>query len=159
HGCWCDDATPLRCTSPSLLRSYPMQMSRSTPAEARFLAKIDKTDGCWLWRGERPRGLYGRFKSGGRRVSAHRWAYEHWRGPIPEGLLIDHLCRNPGCVTPAHLEPVTQRTNLLRGDTFQARNVAKTHCPQGHPYDEANTYPVPQGGGRGCLTCRRIRSR
>jgi hypothetical protein len=69
--------------------------------------------------------------------------------------VLDLLCRNRRCVNPAHLEPVTTRQNLLRGETFQAANAAKTECPQGHPYDDDNTYPIPNGGGRGCRKCRR----
>lgn len=89
---------------------------------------------------------------------AHRWAYELVVGPIPVGLTIDHLCRNPACVRPSHLEVVTMLENNLRAPTsVTAINSAKTHCPKGHPYDESNTYLMPSGG-RDCRTCINERS-
>src|SRR6266496_2265386 len=88
----------------------------------RFWAKVDRSGGsraCWLWTGKTGRDGYGRIGLGGRgalvRVRAHRFAYELLIGPIPDGLQIDHLCRVRHCVNPAHLEPVTQRENILRG--------------------------------------------
>ena len=73
-------------------------------------------------------------------------------GPIPEGLDLDHLCRNRWCVNPEHVEPVTRRENLIRGQTTIAQNVSKTHCPAGHAYDETNTYYYR--GMRQCRICR-----
>jgi hypothetical protein len=85
----------------------------------------------------------------------HRVAYELLVGPIPEGLELDHLCRNTRCVNPEHLEPVTGRENLMRAvSSWAAKNAAKTHCPQGHPYDEENT-KVKRDGGRACRACGR----
>jgi hypothetical protein len=78
-------------------------------------------------------------------------------GPIPRGLVIDHLCRNTICVNPDHMQVVTVRENTLRGNTFQARNLRKTHCPQGHPYDQANTYL--HRGKRHCRICQRDANR
>ena len=125
--------------------------------EARFWQKVDKTDTCWLWTAAKAQG-YGRFYCGGRLHAAHRWSYELLIGPIPEGLHLDHLCRNPASVNPAHLEPVTQRENIIRGTAPAAEHAAATHCPQGHPYDEANTYLAPNGW-RQCRTCRAVHSR
>jgi hypothetical protein len=108
---------------------------------------------CWIWIGSSNREGYGNFwAQTGRCVKAHRWAYEKLVGPIPEGLYIDHLCHRPGCVNPAHLEPVTNGENVRRGNHW-ARTI--THCPSGHPYDEANVYI--ERGRRRCRTCRRER--
>jgi hypothetical protein len=122
----------------------------------RFLGKIAFGDGCWEWSRGRANG-YGAFWNGSRKVYAHRVIYELLVGPIPEGLQIDHLCRNRGCVNPAHMEPVTQRINLLRGATLVAENAAKTHCPRGHPYAPGNLSPsrMKSRGSRECLTCNR----
>lgn len=108
--------------------------------EPRFYSRIvESPTGCWVWTGSRgPKG-YGRFHFNGKGHRAHRFAYERLVGPIGS-LTLDHLCRNRLCVNPAHLEPVTNRENLLRGKGLTARNAQVTRCPQGHPYDEANTY-------------------
>ena len=92
----------------------------------------------------------------GRRL--HRAIYEKFVGPIPDGLTIDHLCRNRLCVNPAHLEPVTLAANVLRGESLPAKNARKTHCPKGHPYDETNTHITKQGW-RICKACNRERQR
>jgi hypothetical protein len=120
-----------------LLRPYterhPRKSPVTTPMEERLAARIDYQgdDQCWEWRGWRDRHGYGRIDV--KRVSrlAHRIAYEILIGPIPDGLELDHLCRNTSCVNPAHLEPVTHRENMGRG-TF----ATKTHCPAGHLYAE-----------------------
>jgi hypothetical protein len=88
----------------------------------------------------------------------HRWVYEQLVGPIPAGLVLDHLCRNPACVRPMHLEPVTQQENILRGQGLAAANAVKTECSRGHPYTEANTYRRPDGY-RDCRECVNLRSR
>jgi hypothetical protein len=75
-------------------------------------------------------------------------------GAVPEGLELDHLCRVRGCVNPKHLEPVTHRENLMRGESWSAVNARKTHCPEGHPYDETNTY-IDGKGRRRCRECAR----
>jgi hypothetical protein len=98
-------------------------------AVERFTALTDKTDHCWLWLGGIDPSGYGRFHFEGRMEYAHRWAAVHVGGQtIPQGFDIDHLCRIRHCVNPEHLEPVTRRTNLLRGDTLTAAHYAHRDC-------------------------------
>lgn len=126
------------------------------PLEERFWRYVDKTDGCWLWVGMTARNGYGKIRSGGHAgplLLAHRVAYELEHGPIPEGLHIDHLCRVRHCVNPAHLEPVTCRVNIIRGEGFAAKNYVKTHCKHGHPFDLFNTYWT-RDGKRMCRACK-----
>lgn len=110
---------------------------------------------CQPYDGHIDRAGYGRQRRGGKLDGAHRFAYIDAHGPIPDGFVIDHLCGNPPCVNPEHLEAVTQRQNLLRGNTIAAANAQKTHCPQGHPYDEANTSVSKSDGSRKCRACAR----
>lgn len=138
-----------------------MHRTRRDPID-RFLEKFteDPKTGCWRWTAYiKPNG-YAYFGLGREEgaVYAHRWAYEYFVGPIPSGMDLDHLCRVRHCVNPAHLEPVPRRTNLLRGKTAPAENVAKTHCPHGHEYSPENTY-VDSVGSRHCKACRLERSR
>jgi hypothetical protein len=133
---------------------------KRTDPLARFLPKVVVVaGGCWQWLGARggSGSAYGVFGKGGRGNSgyAHRWSYEHFVGPIPDGYDIDHLCRNPTCVNPAHLEAVPHRENLRRGDTFAAANAAKTHCKHGHEFTEENTY-ITSSGSRSCRRCHAI---
>lgn len=106
---------------------------------------------CWLWQRSKLTAGYGQV---GRGIPAHRVVYEELVGPIPEGLQLDHLCRVRACVNPGHLEPVTRRENLLRGESPAAKHARKTHCPKGHPFEGENLYVDPRGQ-RGCKTCRR----
>lgn len=135
----------------------------------RFWAKVDKSDpdGCWLWTAATTKQGYGNFYvSPGVWSLAHRFAYEALVGPIPAGKVLDHVkkrgCTSTLCVNPAHLEPVRQRVNVLRGDSFAARELAVTHCPQGHEYTPENT-AIWKRGSRGthrkCRECDRIRHR
>jgi len=137
--------------------------------EQRFWEKVgDHSDPtkCWLWtaatiRSGKRRYGYFHFGKSGEHVLAHRFSYElHYHVTIPEGMTIDHVkvrgCTNTLCVNPHHLEVVTQKVNLLRGVSPSALHAKKTHCPQGHPYDEENTYVYPSGG-RKCRICHRER--
>ena len=128
--------------------------TRPIATAERFFTKVDMTEDCWMWTASKHPFGHGQFRAEGRKVFAHRWLYELLVGPIPEGLSLDHLCRVPACVRPSHLEPVTHRENVLRGVGPSAVNARKTHCPQGHPYNEVNTH-VGKKGGRICRTCHR----
>lgn len=126
----------------------------------RFMRQVEHGEsGCWLWIGTKVGGGYGRIGLSGRYVMAHRAAYEHFIGKIPAGLTIDHLCRNPSCVNPQHLEPVSQAENNARANLgwwFGSRDA----CANGHLFDEENTVirlaPTP---ARICRTCARERTR
>jgi len=110
--------------------------------------------GCWLFANSGVAG-YGCVEFQGRRTQAHRFVYERLVGPIPEGLQLDHLCRVRCCVNPDHLEPVTNRENARRGNAgLHLRK--RTHCPRGHPYDEANTIHLKNADriARHCRACR-----
>lgn len=135
-------------------------MTRRTEAE-RFWDKVDVQPGiCWEWQACLLRNGHGQFNREGRRpVMAHRWAWEHLVGPIPDGLVLDHLCRNPRCVNPAHLEPVTPGTNTLRGYGAAALNARKTHCKNGHAFTPENTGLHSGGLGRRCRACSAEQSR
>lgn len=121
----------------------------------RFWDKVhpEPNTGCWLWAGS-SRGLgYGGFRFRGRIVFAHRVMYEELIGPVGAGLDLDHLCRQRMCVSPAHLEPVSRRENVMRGLGLAAANARKVACHHGHPYTVENTY-FDTTGGRECRRCR-----
>ncbi len=125
------------------------------PIEPRFWAKVKKTDSCWLWTANKIGKGYGLFWVGPTMKDftvAHRFAYELLVGPIPEGLTLDHLCKVKHCVNPAHLEPVTNRENVLRSDGITALSARQTHCKYGHPFSAENTY-FRSEGGRKCRIC------
>lgn len=121
----------------------------------RILARIaiDALTDCWVWPTQAANG-YGRIRigtiDGHDRTMAytHRVAYEALVGPIPDGLFLDHLCRNRACCNPTHLEPVTNRINVLRG-----KDTSRTHCIRGHEFTDENTYTFPSGR-RNCRACR-----
>ena len=140
-------------------------MSRQAePVAVRMARKILVTEsGCWDWQGPVAPDGYGRMMVGSRTTGerrtalAHRLSWEEANGPIPAGLQLDHLCRNRRCVNPAHLEPVTQRENILRGTGTAAINARKTHCPAGHEYTPENTYTYRSG--RDCKACAAAKGR
>lgn len=111
---------------------------------------------CWPWPHAIDRHGYGVKRDGERTVRAHRWVYERLVGPIPEGLDLDHLCRNRACVNPDHLEPVTRAENLSRGASKGgALWTPPTHCKHGHPLTPDNLIPRHDGPRSRCKTCRR----
>lgn len=121
----------------------------------RIYVKITFSDGCWEWKAAvEPTGGYGILNVNGRTRKAHKVVYEILVGSVPEGLELDHLCRNRRCVKPGHLEPVTRRENVARGVAPSAVNTAKTHCVHGHPFSGDNLI-LRSDGGRRCRICRR----
>lgn len=129
------------------------------PTTDPFWSKVDASGDCWEWTGGTGKG-YGRAKNrSGLSKQAHRVAYELLVGPVPEGLQIDHLCRNRTCVNPDHLEVVTSRVNTRRGFSFAGLRARQTECVNGHAFDAANTYLRPDNGTRVCRICVRVRQR
>jgi hypothetical protein len=109
---------------------------------------------CWVWSGHRTDEGYGVLVVGRRRRPAHRISYEHFYGPVGDGLVIDHLCRNRACVNPDHLEAVPNEVNVARGIGLTAQQSRQTHCKRGHEFSESNTRVSPTGR-RQCRTCDR----
>ena len=133
-----------------------------TPVAERLWRRVQRggpTD-CWLWLGATNGNGYGVIGRGGRgtQTYVHRVVWELERGPIPDGLQVDHLCRVKMCVNPRHLAVVTAAENNRRSMSATAIHARKTHCPAGHPYDEVNTYRPPgQPNSRMCRACMAIR--
>lgn len=147
--------------------------------EERFMSHVAiLSNGCWEWMGG-TRGGYARFSTGSRqhtkRWQAHRWAYQHWIGKIPRATDLDHTCHKKNeclagddcphrrCVNPMHMEPVSHAENVRRGRSGMTQS-GRTHCPQGHPYDQSNTMvierrPGVRGPNRMCRECSRQRRR
>jgi hypothetical protein len=141
-------------------------MRRTVPQIDRLMSKVEKTADCWLFTGARLPNGYGVIRAGrrgerGERL-AHRASYVALVGPIPAGVEIDHLCSVRNCVRPDHLEVVTHAENMRR-TVARGRavfwNAGKTHCPKGHPYDEANTFVRKCGRKRLCRECMRAGNR
>lgn len=143
-------------TEPQIVRgASPTLWDERLPE--RFWARVQLSQmGCWQWLGSlRPQG-YGYIRFDGEQWRVHRLAYTKLIGEIPESSVLDHLCRNRGCVNPAHLEPVPNRTNVLRGVGRTALQARQTHCIHGHEFTPENTYNPPGKTTRRCRTCRHL---
>lgn len=125
----------------------PTGTRRPTP-ETRFFRKLRQVGDCWVWTAATDQSGYGLFQGGDRMIRSHIWSYNFFIGEVPEGLQLDHLCRNRPCCNPWHLDPVTPLVNTQRG----IGSGSRTRCPQGHPYDLINTYRTPSGK-RVCRRC------
>jgi len=129
------------------------------------LVEIDNNTECWNWVGHcvpRKNGAdeYGSFSPNGFKIPAHRWAYEYFRGQIPDGYQIHHKCLNTKCVNPYHLETVTPEEHGER--TKEIHTKFKTHCSHGHEYNWENTIYRKDKTGRInkiCLICKRLKDR
>lgn len=120
----------------------------------RFWNKISVSEsGCWEWQAAKKSG-YGYYKSSGKTGRAHRIAYAILVAPIPDSLVCDHLCENKGCVNPNHIEPVTDRINIMRGPAPSSMNAKKTHCIRGHKFEPGSYYSSQ--GWRDCKKCKAI---
>lgn len=151
----------------SPLRFRRCEMSRKVPPIDRIVANTDRLSGnsdCWNWLGACDADGYGKSSAEGRSVRTHRYVYQALVGPIPDGLTIDHLCRNRRCCNPAHLEPVTRGENNRRGAGFSGVLYAGSArpgwrgntCGRGHPLAPDNIKVFPgQDGLRRCRTCYR----
>jgi hypothetical protein len=119
-------------------------------------AAAPSDEACWEWTGGLDRRGYGMFWSGAQGVRAYRWLYERMVGAVPAGMHLDHLCRNTKCVNWHHLEVVTPRENIMRGEGVAARFAARTHCDQGHPFSGDNLIVSTDRRGyvrRRCRVC------
>ena len=145
---------------PYLLESAPPNRSshawRTLPVLDRIVGASSQHGPCFVYSGPFRDG-YGLITRDGRTVNVHRAVWEELVGPIPEGMTLDHLCRNRPCWWPDHLEVVTRRVNTLRGEGLAAQNARKNACPEGHPFTKENTYLL--NGSRHCRECGRRRTR
>ena len=128
---------------------------RDVPLRHRIVVDVD---GCWIWIATKNSRGYGQISSRSNgHIYAHRFFYQMFVGPIPKGRELDHLCRKVACVRPTHLEAVSHRDNVMRGESPTQKNALKTHCIYGHPFDLTNTYFRPDRIGRMCRICIRIK--
>lgn len=130
----------------------------------RFFSKVDISDQCWNWLGSNNGDGYGQIWFNGRMVLVHRICFEHFNHKIPDGMVIDHKCRNRSCVNPNHLQVVTLKENIQLGIPYRKdfyntgnRNIKRTHCKRGHEFTQENL--VKSAKGRMCRTCHNAYNR
>lgn len=125
------------------------------------MATVVRGESCWQWPFPGQAGRYKKIEIQGKKHYLHRLVYEQLVGEIPEGYEVDHLCRNPSCCNPEHLEAVPKQVNILRGDSMAARWARRTHCEKGHPLDDENTRIYQKHGKpiRKCAICQREKRR
>jgi hypothetical protein len=124
--------------------------------EQRFMSKIKKTDTCWYWTAAKTKAGYGMYSIKHKLIYAHRYSYQMFVGELVANMELDHTCRNRDCVNPNHLEQVSHKENIMRGEAwnkFIRHNSLKTKCPKGHNYDYI------YNGKRGCKKCRNIQAK
>lgn len=134
-------------------RQFQMTIAKRLMKSVEFAG-----NGCWNWTAAKSHFGYGNIFVSGRGMYAHRVSYQLFKGPIPEGLSLDHLCRNPSCLNPEHLEPVTHKENMKRGFISRGKGGSDTHCPRNHERNDENTH-VSDKGIRSCRACARERAR
>lgn len=144
------------------VKGQPMRFLRGHSAHKGIGYEVDEATGCWIWQGHiDPRTGYGSITRGRKSHRTHRWFYEQANGPIPQGLQLDHLCRNRACCNPDHLEPVTRSENLRRGMGPAAVNARARTCKRGHPLEGDNVRVIPatekRGPRRVCKQCEALR--
>lgn len=140
----------------------PLRLQHRPTAQERFEAQIDRDGpgGCWNWTGALTTTGYGQFRADGKPWAAHRWAYETFVRSLPAGVVIDHLCRNRRCANPKHLDPVTNRENVMRGMSPTAVIRRQGVCKYGHEMTPENTYSPPKKPQHQlCRICKARRSR
>lgn len=139
-----------------------VKLKRGAPVRERLFANRVLDGDCWRWPGAKDRDGYGWIKIKKKMVYVHRASYETFIGKIPSGAILDHVrargCQHRDCFNPLHLEPVSNKENIMRGDTLAAANTKKTRCPSGHPYNKENTYRHSDGR-RVCRTCAKLAAR
>jgi len=145
---------------PKLDLSAPLAQASKT-AQYLIDRSQDDANGCRVWVGTRTSSGYGRAHIAGQAYSAHRLSYTLFCKQVPDGLQLDHLCRNRLCIRPDHLEPVVPRENYLRGVGFTSLNASKTHCPNGHAYDDVRvrSWGTYKSLFRSCRECAREANR
>jgi hypothetical protein len=146
------------CAGIKDVRSIRCDDCRTDPIKRIWRTTVSEGT-CLVWLGDKTRDGYGRFVVEGQRHFVHRWLYEFLVERVSEGLTLDHLCRNPSCVNPSHLEPVTLRDNILRGTSPAALAYQRNRCKRGHEFTEENTYSKRLTSGqrvRGCRACHRL---